>query len=60
MAERDEPARKIRCFKCKGKGEIVTIDPFLAVFTLGMTALIEAGNPDRCSTCKGKGWINDH
>jgi DnaJ-class molecular chaperone len=47
----------IKCFKCGGKGEKIHIDPLLAVVTLGLTALIDAGNPDRCSACKGNGYI---
>ena len=50
---------KIRCFKCNGKGEIVNIDPLMAVFSFGLTALMDAGNPDKCTACDGKGYLID-
>lgn len=50
---------KIRCFKCNGSGEITNIDPLSAVFSLGITALIDLGNPDKCNACNGKGYLEE-
>jgi hypothetical protein len=50
---------KIRCFKCDGKGKIVDIDPLVAVFSLGISALIDLGNPDKCNACNGTGYLEN-
>lgn len=50
---------KIKCFKCDGKGEIIHIDPLTAVFSFGITALIDAGDPDTCSACDGLGYLEN-
>lgn len=50
---------KIRCFKCDGKGVLHDIDLLPAVFTLGITALIQASDPDRCDACDGTGYLKD-
>lgn len=50
--------KTIRCFKCDGKGKIKDgIDWLPAVFTFGMTALIDASSYHRCDACNGKGYL---
>lgn len=50
---------KIKCFKCDGKGEIIRIDPLLAVVSFGLTALMDAGDPDPCNACDGTGYLEN-
>ena len=51
---------KYICPNCKGKGKIRdSINPFLAVITLGMTALIEKSCWVICNLCKGKGILDE-
>ena len=45
------------CPCCKGKGEIIKIDWLDAVFTMGLTALMDLSEPKECPVCKGKGVI---
>ncbi len=46
------------CPKCKGKGETRRKpNLFLAVITIGMTALMEASQWETCPICEGKGII---
>lgn len=47
------------CPTCKGRGSTLIIDTFLAVITLGFTALIDAGFDHRreCKVCDGKGYL---
>lgn len=51
---------KIRCFKCNGKGVLHDVDLFPAVFTFGLTALIQLSDPDDCDACDGKGYLLDN
>ena len=39
---------------CKGKGEIIKIDWLDAVFTMGLTALMDLSEPKVCPVCKHK------
>lgn len=50
------PRHKIKCFRCGGSGTTREVDPFLAVFTLGITALIDLAG-EECDACDGEGWI---
>ena len=50
-------ADKQICPYCKGKGEIIKIDCLDAVFTMGLTALMDLSEPKVCPVCKGKGVI---
>ena len=50
---------KVRCFKCNGKGVIYDVDPLLGLVTLGLTALMQLGDPDECDACDGKGYLED-
>jgi hypothetical protein len=45
------------CPACKGAGEQIRIDWPLAIFTFGMTALLDLAFPERCKPCRGKGWL---
>lgn len=52
--------RKIRCFRCDGKGTYKDIDPFAAVVTMGLSLLIELGENHCCPECEGRGWIYEY
>lgn len=45
------------CPACKGKGERVSVDIGLAIFTFGITAAVDALLPDKCRVCDGRGWL---
>lgn len=49
--------KKIRCYKCKGSGEVREFDWLVGAFTLGLTLLMDASDPNTCDACDGKGWI---
>lgn len=50
----------IRCFKCKGRGYVRgKVDWLSAVFTLGMTALVDASERPTCDACQGRGYLED-
>lgn len=47
-----------RCFRCKGKGFIRgRVDLLPAVFTFGITALIDKSETRRCPACLGRGYV---
>lgn len=51
---------KIRCFKCKGKGWVRgKADLACAVFTLGISALVDKSEHATCSACHGSGYLED-
>ncbi len=46
------------CPKCRGTGEVAEVtDWFSAVFTFGLTALVEKSWPVKCKVCRGLGRI---
>jgi ribosomal protein S27AE len=48
-----------RCPRCEGSGFIRgAIDPLAALFTLGLTALVDL-KPRTCPVCDGDGFIGD-
>lgn len=50
---------KIKCFKCKGKGRVVSDDAkFVTLLTLGLLSPL-LFDKDECDACDGKGWIYD-
>lgn len=50
----------IRCYKCKGKGYVRgKVDLFMAVFTVGMSALMDKSETSKCTACDGKGYLKD-
>lgn len=50
---------KIKCFKCKGKGKIVSSEVKVAVaFTVGVLFPLLFAK-DTCDACDGRGWIKD-
>lgn len=46
------------CRRCKGKGQIVRINWFFAVLTLGLTAMLDCDDPQICGLCGGSGYIH--
>lgn len=46
-----------KCPKCNGKGYYTRVDWLLAVFSLGMTALMDKSNRIKCGTCAGTGVV---
>ncbi len=49
---------RVACPHCKGKGDVPgQVDWFLAVFTMGVTALMDLSNRDDCKVCGGKGYV---
>jgi hypothetical protein len=49
---------KIRCFKCKGKGEVWSFASKFAVgFSLGLLIPLAVVLKDECSACGGKGYL---
>lgn len=52
-----EVVQKVLCPKCKGRGTV--IDREAAVFTLGLSILLDFDGEERkkCPSCKGKGSI---
>ncbi len=47
----------ILCPQCKGAKRVREINWFFAIFTLGMTAMLDRNDPVTCPTCDGKGTI---
>lgn len=45
------------CPRCKGRGEKANVDAGIAIFTLGISAVIDLAFPERCRVCDGKGWL---
>lgn len=45
------------CPRCKGKGEIIKVDWFSGIVTLGITILSDISSPITCPICNGKGVI---
>ena len=48
----------IICPRCKGKGEVVEIDWFGAVVTLGLTFLEDVSTPITCPICNGRCFVD--
>lgn len=46
------------CPRCKGKGEVVDVDWFAAVVTLGLSFLSDVSTPMTCPICNGKGFVD--
>lgn len=49
-------SKVVKCPRCKGSGD-EPIDKFLAVISLGVTALIDKSLPIDCNKCGGSGHI---
>lgn len=49
---------RVTCPRCKGEGEVVEIDWFDAVTTLGLAFLSAILNPVVCPICGGQGLVD--
>lgn len=50
---------KIKCFKCNGKGSVVSPEAKVATaLTLGILFPL-LFDKDECSACNGKGYLNE-
>jgi len=47
---------KVKCYHCKGTGR-EPVDKFLAVLSLGITALIDLSLVVACEVCEGRGKL---
>lgn len=55
MTHGSEP---VKCFRCKRKGRVrYRATLLLAVFSLGISALLDKSETYRCPACHGKGYI---
>lgn len=50
---------KVVCPVCKGSGKRYEINWLSAVFSGGLTALMDLSNPDPCPCCGGRGYIEE-
>jgi DnaJ-class molecular chaperone len=47
------------CPKCKGKGTVIEINWLLGLVSFGMSALMEASDPNQCPICWGTGQVKN-
>jgi hypothetical protein len=50
---------KIKCFKCKGKGYLNPVNLVSAVFSFGITALMDKSDHTICDACIGTGYLEE-
>lgn len=51
---------KIKCFKCKGKGKVISEDALVAAAcSFGILSFLIWADKDECNACEGLGYLYD-